>query len=87
MDCHGRVGISGSVDDDRVGGVGCLLNPFNQLPLKIGLSEIDIHANISALSLTLPGDIIEGLCAVYVGLSCAKQVEVGAVENECFHAG
>src|SRR5690554_676194 len=62
---------------------GCM-DAFNQLVLGVALQEVQFDATLLGLLLQLLVDLFQGGCAIYAGLTAAKQVQIGAMQNQYF---
>ena len=79
--------VGGGVEDQGVELVLGLLNPADQLPFIISLSEIDRYS--SRLS-SLPHasfNLLQAIGAVDVRFALTEEIEVGSIEKQDSHAG
>lgn len=85
-DRHARMRVSCRVDDDAVDLAVGLLDLVDDAALVVGLEDLDL---VKALrGARLPADLDQAVvvvAAVDTRLANAEHVEVGAVDDECFH--
>lgn len=90
--CHSRQGIaqsdagmsvSGWIDDDEAGSVQLgSLHAVDQGTFMIALEAFELYACICGQIGQFSIDLCQSLCTINLRLACAKQVEVGAVNDE-----
>lgn len=85
MDGDRCVSVCRRVDDDCVRFSDGFLYPLDYLALKIRLLEFDLYAEFGADSPASFGDFVQRFIAVNFGLACAKQVQIGAIDDGYFH--
>src|SRR3546814_9171328 len=59
-----------------------LVEPVDEMALVVRLPHVDRAIERARAILELPGDIVERIVAVDLGLAQAQQIEVGAVQDE-----
>lgn len=85
-DCDARVRVGGRVDDDAVDLAVGLLDLVNDAALVVGLEDLDlVKALRGACLLADLNQAVIAIAAVDAWLANAEHVEVGAVDDECFH--
>ena len=85
-DRHARMRVSGGVDDDAVDLAIGLLDLVDDAALVVGLEDLDlVKAPRGACLLANLYQTVVVVAAVDTRLANAEHVEVGAVDDECFH--
>lgn len=86
QDRHARVRVSRRVDDDAVDLAVSLLDFVDDAALVVGLEDLDlVKALCGACLLADLDQAVVVVAAVDAWLANAEHVEVGAVDDECFH--
>lgn len=62
-----------------------LLNAIDKCPLMVGLEEIGLKAKFGSKSADTPIDVVQGLATINFRLAGAKEVQIGAVQDQDFH--
>ena len=86
QDRHARVRVGRRVDDDTVDLAVGLLDLVDDAALVVGLEHLDLVKALCGAG--LPADLDQAVvvvAAVDARLANAEHVEVGAVDDECFH--
>ena len=85
-DCDARVRVGSRIDDDAVDLAVGLLDLVDDAALVVGLEHLDLVKALRSTCLLADLDqAVVVVAAVDARLSNAEHVEVGAVDNECFH--
>lgn len=83
---HARVRVSCRVDDDAVDLAVCLLDLVDDAALVVGLEDLDLVETLCGTCLLADLDqTVVVVAAVDARLANTEHVEVGAVDDECFH--
>ena len=83
---HARVRVGRRVDDDAVDLAVGLLDPIDDAALVVGLEDLDLIKALRGTGLLADLDqAVVVVAAVDARLANAEHVEVGAVDDECFH--
>ena len=86
QDRHARVRVSRRVDDDAVDLAVGLLDLADDAALVVGLEDLDLVEALCGAGLLANLDqAVVVVAAVDARLANAEHVEVGAVDDECFH--
>ena len=85
--CDAGVGICGSVEDDSVKGFAGRLDPSDEFAFEVALAELDFGVELGGAAFHQGFDIVQGGVAVDLGLACAEEVQIWAIEEEDFHGG
>lgn len=86
QDGHAGVRVSGRVDDDAVDLAVGLLDLVDDTALVVGLKDFDIVKTLCGTRLLANLDqAVVVIATVDARLANAEHVEVGTVDNECFH--
>ena len=83
--CDAGVGISGGVEDDDVNFAPSLLNPGDNFPFGVGLSEVHLGPERGGTLAHLGFNVGESGVPVDIGFALAEEVEVRPIEDEDFH--
>src|SRR5262249_17720506 len=78
---HRSMSEGGRIDYDAGGALARLVNPVDQLKLRVGLAEFDLQSQLSTRAPALSLYVGQRLASVDFGLALAEQVQVGAVQN------
>ena len=85
-DCDARVRVGGRVDDDAVDLTVSLLDLVDDAALVVGLEDFDLVKALRGACLLADLDqAVVVVAAVDARLANAEHVEVGTVDDECFH--
>lgn len=85
-DRHARMRVSCRVDDDAVDLAVGLLDLVDDAALVVGLEDLDLVKALRGARLLADLDqAVVVVAAVDTRLANAEHVEVGAVDDECFH--
>lgn len=83
---HARVRVGRRVDDDAVDLAVSLLDLVDDAALVVGLEDLDLVKTLCGACLLADLDqAVVVVAAVDARLANAEHVEVGAVDDECFH--
>ena len=83
---HACVRVGCRVNDDAVDLTVCLLDLVDDAALVVGLEDLDLVEALCGAGLLADLDqAVVVVVAVDARLANAEHVEVGAVDNECFH--
>ena len=86
QDRHARVRVGGRVDDDAVDLAVGLLDLVDDTALVVGLEDLDLVEALGGAGFLADLDqAVIVVVAVDARLANAEHVEVGAVDDECFH--
>lgn len=86
QDGHARVRVGGRVDDDAVDLAVSLLDLVDDAALVVGLEDLDLVETLFSARLLADLDqTVVVVAAVDARLANAEHVEVGSVDDECFH--
>ena len=86
QDGHARVRVGSRVDDDSVDLAVGLLDLVDDAALVVGLEDLDLVKALRGACLL--ADLYQAVvvvAAVDARLTNAEHVEVGAIDDECFH--
>ena len=84
-ECHTRVGVSGSVDNDDVHLTLGLLNPSHKFSFDIGLPELNLGTQVGR---PLPDhlfDVLQRYLAVHARLPLAEQIQIRTIKHQDAH--
>ena len=85
-DRYARMRVSGRVDDDAVDLAVGLLDLVDDAALVVGLEDLDLVKALCGTRLLANLDqAVVVVAAVDARLANAEHVEVGSVDDECFH--
>lgn len=85
-DRHAGVRVGSRVDDDAVDLAVGLLNLVDDAALVVGLEDLDLVKTLCSACLLADLDqAVVVVAAVDARLANAEHVEVGTVDDECFH--
>ena len=85
-DRHARMRVGGRVDDDAVDLAISFLNLVDDAALVVGLEDLDLVKTLRGACLLADLDqTAVVIAAVDARLANTEHVEVGAVDDECFH--